>query len=378
MTAAGTLRGWIDEPAGSGSVARGMVRVSGWAFDDSSLLDGAFLVVDEGPGVRVRLGVWREDVLAAYPSVPHAGASGFEGTVDLRASAREVVRIALLVHTPGGPWREAATVEVRTAAPVRERGGARARAAFTIVHDEALMLPLWLRYYGRYFDPDDLYVLDHASTDGSTVDLHRNCRVVAVHHEASFDHQWLKSTVETFQEFLLGSYDTVLFAEVDELVVADPRKYSGLDSYVDLLPPSSAARCVGFDVVHQPEEAPLRFDAPVLAQRRYWKASLLYNKRLLSRIPLRWSDGFHQEYRAPDDPADPDLLLVHLHRVDYDACLSRHRAAAAREWNELDIVRGDGAHNRIVEDNEFESWFRGDSDAAGPAELIPEHIRSVF
>jgi hypothetical protein len=199
-----------------------------------------------------------------------------------------------------------------------------------------------------------------------------------VHHEAPFDHHWLKSTVESFQEFLLRSYDTVLFTEVDEFVVADPSRYTGLDDYIAALAPHASARCVGFNVVHQPGEPPLRFDAPVLAQRGYWRASLPYNKRLLSRIPLRWSDGFHEEYRAPDEPPDPDLLLVHLHRVDYDACLSRHRAAAARDWNEVDVVRGAGAHNRIAEDAEFEAWFRGATEGDAPAELIPEHVRSVF
>jgi hypothetical protein len=69
---------------------------------------------------------------------------------------------------------------------------------------------------------------------------------------------------------------------------------------------------------------------------------------------------------------------VHLHRVDYDACLSRHRAAAARDWNEVDVVRGAGAHNRIAEDAEFEAWFRGATEGDAPAELIPEHVRSVF
>jgi hypothetical protein len=378
MSDAGALRAWIDEPAASDTVARGILRVRGWVFDEAGPLGGALLVVDGDAGSQVRLGVWRQDVLDAHPSVPHAGASGFEGSVDLRAATGEVARIALLVRSPDGPWREAAAVEVRTSPPARERDGARPRAAFTIVKNERLMLPLWLRYYGRYFDADNLYVLDHGSTDGSTEGLDRTCRVVAVHRDAAFDHHWLKSTVEAFQRFLLRSYDAVLFAEVDELVVADPRRYGGLDAYIDRLAPRAAARCAGFNVVHQPDEPPLRFEAPVLAQRRCWHASLPYSKRLLSRIPLRWSDGFHEEYAAPDDPLDPELMLVHLHRVDYDACLSRHRAAAANDWNEVDVVHGAGAHNRIAGAEEFETWFRARDDGDGPGELIPEHIRSLL
>jgi hypothetical protein len=373
-----TVRACIDQPHPSERVSRGLIRVSGWAFDERGLLGGALLAVDDGPAVAVRLGRWREDVLAAYPAVDHAGGSGFEATVDLSSSAGETSRIALIVRTASGEWHEAAAVEVASELRGEERDRAHARAVFTIVHDEELMLPVWLRYYRRYFEPEDVYVLDHASSDGSTTDLHDSCRVLAVQRDAAFDHHWLRSTVESFQQFLLQSYDTVLFAEVDELVVADPRKYAGLDAYIDQLAPRPAARCVGFNVVQQPNEPALRFDAPVLEQRRCWRASLPYSKRLLSRIPLHWSDGFHRESQAPDDPPDPDLLLVHLHRADYAACLARHRAGAAANWNEADHSRGEGAHNRIADAAEFESWFRSAHDGDGPEELIPEHIRSVF
>jgi len=33
------------------------------------------------------------------------------------------------------------------------------------------------------------------------------------------------------------------------------------------------------------------------------------------------------------------LLLVHLHRVDYDMSLTRHQAAASRDWNEADVAQ---------------------------------------
>ncbi len=304
--------------------------------------------------------------------------SGFDCLVDLRPGvASPTVRIALLVRTARHGWQEAAAVEVRTAASIPSQTGARARAAFTIVKNEPVMLPIWLDYYGRYFEPDDLYVLDHDSSDGSTTGLEGRCRVVPVHREASFDHRWLRSTVESFQGFLLGSYGTVLFTEVDEFVVADPRSYDGLDAYIERLE-GPAARCAGFNVVHKPDELPLRFDAPLLEQRRYWHASQQYSKRLLTRMQLRWSEGFHEEYNAPDDPPDPALMLVHLHRIDYDTCLARHRAAAARDWSEEDVILGYGAQNRVTEPDEFEQWFRQGPDLDAPRELIPEHVRPLL
>ena len=44
----------------------------------------------------------------------------------------------------------------------------RRRAVLTIVHNEPVFLPIWLRFYSRFFAADDIYVLDNDTTDGST------------------------------------------------------------------------------------------------------------------------------------------------------------------------------------------------------------------
>jgi hypothetical protein len=254
----------------------------------------------------------------------------------------------------------------------------RRRAAFTIVQNEPLFLPLWLDHYGRYFDRTDLYVLDHDTEDGSTAEAGTRCNVLRVHRDKSFDHAWLNATVTAFQTFLLHSYERVLFAEADEMVVADPAHYDGLDDYIERCP-DPVARCTGFEVVHYPdEEPPLQFDRPLLAQRNYWHASRLYSKPLLSAVPMSWSLGFHEAVAFPDLRPDPGLLLVHLHRIDYGACVARHRATAARNWNERDVQEGHGAQNRLVEaDEEFKTWFLGGADNTG-RERIPERLKTLL
>ena len=67
-----TLHGSIDEPAAEGSVPCGMVRVSGWVFDEAGVFEAALLVVNDGPGAPVRLGGRRTDVGEAFPDSPHA------------------------------------------------------------------------------------------------------------------------------------------------------------------------------------------------------------------------------------------------------------------------------------------------------------------
>jgi hypothetical protein len=253
----------------------------------------------------------------------------------------------------------------------------RNRAVFTIVQNEPVFLPIWLAYYGRFFVASDTYVLDHDSTDGSTTSAQSSSNVLGIHREKSFDHDWLRSTVTSFQHFLLNSYENVLFTEVDEFVVADPTRYSGLDDYIERFD-RDAVRCTGFNVVHYPEEeAPLAFDKPILDQRKYWHGSENFSKSLLSKVPLSWGRGFHKNRVHVELEPDPELLLIHLHRVDYDYCLDRHRANAAMDWNEADLKAGHGAQNRLVHPRKFKKWFfRGADDA--DRELIPERFKSAL
>jgi hypothetical protein len=371
------VRGHIDDPAPGEVVAPGRLRVSGWVLDVVAPLDRAVMIVAGQSPARVILGRPRADVGAANPNIAHAESSGFQCDIDLRAGRPGPVPIELLARTAGGRWELAAAVTVEVSPDPAAAAPRRRGAAFTVVQNEAVMLPLWLDYYGRQFPASDLYVLDHNTTDGSTDAIGDRCQRVPIHWNTSFDHRWLRSTVEAFQAFLLQSYETVLFAEADEFIVADPRRYAGLSDYFARLE-SPAARCTGFEVVHQIDEPPIRFDAPILAQRGWWHASALYCKRSVSKIPLRWSEGFHEEFVGPDNPPDPELLLVHLHRVDYDWCLERHRSTASRNWSAEDIERRDGWQNRIAAATEFEQWFRAGPDLEAPREVIPERIRAVL
>ena len=373
-------QGFIDSPPAGTVVPRGMLRVSGWALGADGPLEDALLVLVDGRRAEgARTGMFRPDVAAMYPDVPRSAWSGWEATLDLRRAAGPPVRISLLARGAGADLVELDRTEVRIDQS-RTLGGRRSRAVFTIVQNEADFLPLWLDYYGRHFDPADVYVLDHDSADGSTEAIGELCTVVPVHREQSFDHVWLKSTVEEFQSFLLGSYDAVLFAEADEFVVAEPLRHDGLAAYVDGLE-GPAACCTGYNVVHYPEEekAPLRFDQPLLRQRGYWHRSPKYSKRLIGRIPLAWTIGFHFESNAPEVLPDPSLYLIHLHRVDYDHCLARHRAAVERTWNQDDLEQGLGRESRVVDVDAFREWFFAGDDLEGSErEPIPERIRALL
>ena len=372
--------GQIETPAAGSLVPRGPALIGGWAVGPDGPLTDLLVLVDGQRATAARYGashLIRDDVAARFANVPGAERAGWDAIVDVRWVEGPSVPLSLLGRTAAGDWVDLDRVEIRIDEPISPSG--RRRAVFTIAQNEPRFLEMWLRYYRRHFDAEDIYVLDHDSTDGSTDGLEQECNLVQVHRDASFDHMWLIGTVEDFQAFLLRSYDAVLFAEVDEFVIADPERYSSLGEYIDALD-GVAACCTGYNVVHYPEEGRLRFDEPVLRQRRFWHRSpQWYSKRLLGRVPLSWNIGFHQEFNLPSVEPDPHLYLAHLHRVDYDYCLKRHRGVAAREWYEGDRRFNLGWHYRITEPDEFRQWFFHGEDLEGTErEPIPERVRDAL
>ena len=73
-------------------------------------------------------------------------------------------------------------------------------------------------------------------------------------------------------------------------------------------------------------------------------------------MPLTWKPGFHG--RADQHfNLDPDLRLIHLHRMDHGICRERHRTRRRKPWADEDAAKGWAMHNRISEEAEFDRWF---------------------
>lgn len=257
--------------------------------------------------------------------------------------------------------RERAAVRRRT--PER-----RSRAVITMVHNEPVFLPLWLAYYGRAFAPDDIYVLDNETSDGST---DRSGFVRLPVKRGAVDHDWMVRTVEALQHELLERYEMVLVTDVDEFVCPVPQ-LGTLSEYLDRFD-EPWVNCLGYELLHQPaEEGPLDLARPILGQRGAWFINSGYDKAALAMTPLHWRTGFHG--RADFHCAyDPDLRLVHLHRMDYELCRERHRTRSRRPWAANDAQKGWASHNRIVEDEAFDHWFFHDSSFPD-IPLVPEAI----
>jgi hypothetical protein len=264
----------------------------------------------------------------------------------------------------------------QTRREMRNPVGTRQRSAvLTRIRDEPVFFPIWLDYYSRFFEPRDIYVIDQGS--GAPADAKGFVRI-PVEHE-SVDRRWMLETVVAEQRELLERYDVVLTVDVDEIVAPDPA-WGTLDDYLAGFR-EQWVNCVGYEVIHIRDREPAFIPGePVLEQRGHWFVADGYDKPALATAPTPWTVGFHGR---TDDRLnlDPDLRLIHLHRLDYDICLDRHRRWLRWRWTKSDLELGLGRHNRITDEREFESWFyaegSGDDGQAVVIERIPDRWRGV-
>ena len=240
------------------------------------------------------------------------------------------------------------------------------KAVFTMMSNEKVMLPIWLSYYSRYFKPDDIYVLTHNSSDEH---MSRSRKEYVFHEEERnygelFNPSNQRQIVKEFQQKLLGLYDYVLYTDIDEIVVADPDLYTGLNEFIELAD-KDYYYCKGYEVIHNRElEEDMNLSQGLLAQRKWWAFNVAVSKPLLSRVPLDWINGFHQleEHTSKESVLrhiDPRLYLLHLKRMDWK--MSKDR------WEYTGMSKATTTH--------FDGHFLQYNDKA---ELIPERFKNII
>lgn len=217
-------------------------------------------------------------------------------------------------------------------------------AVFTIVKNEKFFLPIWLKHYKKFFQNEDIYILDHQTEDESTNDLDVN--VTVIHNDVVFDHEWLLATVKNFQAKLLEKYEVVVFAECDELIYSPTFNLNTLidkfieDSTQDYL------TCKGFELMQDIDtEGPLANNEEIIKHRNHWFKFPLYDKTLISKIPISWTIGFH----VSSEPLafGYDLRLIHLHRCDFNTMVNRNKERLANAKKVESGVHGE--QNKIVD-----------------------------
>ena len=240
-------------------------------------------------------------------------------------------------------------------------------AAFTMVCDEADMLPRWLAYYGEQFGAENLMVLDDNSVDGSTDDLPCPVRRLPPHLSTGSWAASRRDRVNAVAADLLRRHDAVIFTDVDEFLIPDPARYDGLLDYLGANSQRDVIAPLAVNVLHNPDlDSPIEAGTPLLAQRRHLKFTPRMCKPLIKRIPAAWKGGGFHGIAAPFG-IDRTLLMAHLKYYDIDAL----RTVSHQRYLKHQSGKGHRASAWALTPDELTSRLRS-WVAAPPGSKVPE------
>lgn len=229
------------------------------------------------------------------------------------------------------------------------------KAIFTLQHNEFFFLPIWTRWYGETFVPEDMYILAH----NPSIEMVKMCEqarkdginIEYLFTDVIFDHDWLNQIVHSKQRELLERYDYVMFTDCDELVTPVE---GTLKDFIDNAT-EDAYRCDGWEIM---EDKMYR--------------SIGFCKTPITRIPLTYVHGYHRS--EPEFQIDNRLRLYHIHKLNFDEAWARNQRISQENWDVFAINAGLGTHNRIGEEQDFKDWWVSGVPSDEYVEPVPVDI----
>lgn len=223
-------------------------------------------------------------------------------------------------------------------------------AAVTMVYNEAEFIPLWIKYYSEQVGKENCFIVDNSSDDGSLDKYKSEVNVIRVPREYMDDERRTKFLSE-FCSSLLNYFSHVIHVDVDEFIVANPDKYSGLKDYATKwVKGRKSVTSIGLNVTHLPsEEQTIDFSQPILSQRSYVRFVSPMCKPCFIAKPITWSPGFHG---STHETVFDDIFMFHMRYFDLNYGLTRLHKTRNMKWKS----EKNGLHQR-VEDETWKKWF---------------------
>lgn len=223
-------------------------------------------------------------------------------------------------------------------------------AAVTMVYNEAEFVPLWIKYYSEQVGKENCFIVDNSSDDGSLDKFKSEVNVIRVPREYMDDERRTKFLSE-FCSSLLNYFSHVIHVDVDEFIVANPDKYSGLKDYASKWAEGrESVTSIGLNVTQLPsEEQTIDFSQPILSQRSYVRFVSPMCKPCFIAKPITWSPGFHG---STHETIFDDIFMFHMRYFDLQYGLTRLHKTRNMKWKS----EKNGLHQR-VEDETWKKWF---------------------
>lgn len=224
-------------------------------------------------------------------------------------------------------------------------------AAVTMAYNETHKIKRWVSHYtAQLGSPDQLYILDHGSDDGSVSSL-KGVNIIDVPRLPNFNQAWRADLVSKFCNSLLQDYHYVIYSDTDELLACDPAKFRSLSDYVERCEdPCNTA--LGYEVLHDVENEGALNDGPIFQQRSKLQFVASMCKPALTSGETAWIQGFHY---STLQPKYGDLFLFHLRYAD--VAQGKQRLAVTRSIERPDKKNLALDHQKISDDM-FQSWIK--------------------
>jgi hypothetical protein len=237
-------------------------------------------------------------------------------------------------------------------------------AVFAPVKNEFTFSRIWFNYYSKFIPKEDIYFLDFGS-DYTT--YHTNI----IHSKKNIlDAVELWEAICDTHRQLLEQYEWVIPTDIDEIMWHP----EGLLNYVSRLEVETV-KCCGYNLIHLPDkEPPLDFDKPILSQRKYWyRDAKWYDKTIVVKKTLTWWKGLHHCKEEPD-LHDEQLILIHLHKFDYQTTIKRHEEWSDYEWSKRSVDCNWTWHYRLKGQRIIDQYWDTKNNEI---EIIPPFIRML-
>lgn len=207
-------------------------------------------------------------------------------------------------------------------------------AAFTHVYNEGPMLAVWAEYYAKIVGPQNVYIIDHGSTDESLEAIKAPIQKITV-PRGELDHMNISKFCAHFQRFLLTQYEWVMHTDCDEFLVLAGNEGT-LVEYIQTFPAKSTLKPgKAVELLHDPEtESPIDMSRPITVQRKWIKENPHYEKPAISSKPTTWLAGFHE--CCDERTSAEKIWLVHSKHIDEGICLARNSRWNVLKQTELD------------------------------------------
>lgn len=221
-----------------------------------------------------------------------------------------------------------------------QTGESKKIAVITMARNDEFFLNRWVRYYGKQFGEENLYIyLDGLDQTAPAEAGKANVTIVEKQGIKVVDAEKrrLDFLSDRATELFSAGYDLVIGCDADEFLIVEPNLGLTLHEYLSQIKINTSVSPLGLDVgQHLHKEKPFDKSAPILPQRNYALINSRFTKTSIIAKPVRWGRGFHR-VNGHNFRIDNNLYLLHLGNIDYDTLVEK--------FNSQDIIaRNEQAH----------------------------------